>query len=308
MEQFLIPLVLLGGAGLPVQAGANAQLSKSFGSPLLATTAQLGVGSFILLLITGLSGTLGAVGRLPDVPWWHAMGGLASACYVLSGILLLPRLGAVATMGLVIAGQMTASLVIDVHGLLGITAKPLTGTMLLGAVSVVTGAACIVLGQGAGHIRQLSTQLGSLLLGLLAGALLPVQGAVNGLLRNDLQAPLAVGMISFCVATASMVLAVLCAAVFMASAFPLGKPRLSQMPWWGWLGGVLGAYYVLIVFMAMPVIGTAVTVGLTITGQQLVSVLVDRYGLLGLPQRSPSLLRIGGVVLLVAGVIVIRVV
>ena len=60
--------------------------------------------------------------------------------------------------------------------------------------------------------------------------------------------------------------------------------------------------------VAMPVIGTAVTVGLTITGQQLVSVLVDRYGLLGLPQRSPSLLRIGGVVLLVVGVILIRVV
>ena len=308
MEQILIPLVLLAGAGLPVQAGANARLSKSIGSPLWATTIQLGVGSFILLVITGLSGTLGSIRQVSDVPWWHALGGLASACYVLSGILLLPRLGAVATMGLVIAGQMAASLVLDVHGFLGITAKPLTGMMVLGAVAVVLGAACIVLGQGTGHIRQLSTQIGSLLVGLLAGALLPVQGAVNGLLRNDLQAPWAVGMISFFVATLAMILAVLCTAVLMPPAFPPGKPSLSSMPWWGWLGGILGAYYVLIVFMAMPVIGSAVTVALTIAGQQLVSLLVDRYGLLGLPQRSPTPFRIGGVVLLVVGVIFIRLV
>lgn len=308
MEQILIPLVLLAGAGLPVQAGANAQLSKSIGSPLWATTVQLGVGTVILLIITGLSGTLTTVWRLPGVPWWHAMGGLASACYVLSGILLLPRLGAVATMGLVIAGQMAVSLALDIQGLLGITAKPLTGTMVLGAVTVLVGAACIVLGQGTGHLRQLSTQVGSLLLGFLAGALLPVQGAVNGLLRHDLQAPLAVGMISFFMATVTMVLTVLCAAVFMKSASPPGKPSLTSMPWWGWLGGVLGAYYVLIVFMAMPVIGSAVTVGLTIAGQQFVSVLLDRYGLLGLPQRSPSSTRIGGVVLLVVGVTLIRLV
>jgi transporter family-2 protein len=105
-----------------------------------------------------------------------------------------------------------------------------------------------------------------------------------------------------------MILAVLCTAVLMPSAFPPGKSSLSSMPWWGWLGGILGAYYVLIVFMAMPVIGSAVTVGLTIAGQQLVSLLVDRYGLLGLPQRSPTPFRIGGVVLLVVGVIFIRLV
>ncbi|MGC3976103.1 MAG: DMT family transporter [Nitrospira sp.] len=308
MEQILIPLVLLAGAGLPVQAGANARLSKSFGSPLVATTVQLGIGTVILFVMTGLSGTLGTVRRLPDMPWWHAMGGLASACYVLSGILLLPRLGAVATMGLIIAGQMAASLFLDVQGLLGITAKPMTGTMVLGGVTVLAGAACIVLGQGPGHIRQLSTQFGSLLLGLLAGGLLPLQGAVNGLLRDDLQAPLAVGMINFLVATLAMILAVGCTAAFIESAFSPGRPGLSTMPWWGWLGGVLGAYYVLIVFMAMPAIGSAITVGLTITGQQVVSVLVDRYGLLGMPQRPATGLRMGGVVLLITGVTFMRLV
>ena len=78
-------------------------------------------------------------------------------------------------------------------------------------------------------------------------------------------------------------------------------------PWWSWLGGLTGAYYVLIVFMAMPILGTAATVGLTIAGQQLVSVLVDRYGPLRLPQRPTSALRLCGVVLLVLGTAMIRV-
>jgi transporter family-2 protein len=77
------------------------------------------------------------------------------------------------------------------------------------------------------------------------------------------------------------------------------------MPWWGWLGGFVGAYYVVTVFTAIPEIGTAATVGLTIVGQQLVSMIVDRYGLLRLPQRPISELRLTGVGLLLVGVTLI---
>jgi transporter family-2 protein len=56
------------------------------------------------------------------------------------------------------------------------------------------------------------------------------------------------------------------------------------------------------VFTAIPEIGTAATVGLTIVGHQLVSMLVDRFGLLRLPQRPISGLRLTGVALLLGGV------
>ena len=67
------------------------------------------------------------------------------------------------------------------------------------------------------------------------------------------------------------------------------KPRLDglpSMPWWVWLGGFAGATYVTTVFTAIPAIGAATTVGLTVAGQQIASVLVDRYGWLRLPQRA----------------------
>jgi transporter family-2 protein len=61
------------------------------------------------------------------------------------------------------------------------------------------------------------------------------------------------------------------------------------------------------VFTAIPLIGAATTVGLTIAGQQLVSMLVDRYGLLRLPQRPISTVRMASVFLLLTGVALIRV-
>ena len=133
-------------------------------------------------------------------------------------------------------------------------------------------------------------------------AVLPIQGAVNALLRDDLGgATFAVGTISFIVATLAMALAQVGAAALRDAAKPSFE-RLSSMPWWGWLGGFAGAAYVTTVFIAIPAIGAAVTVGLTVAGQQIVSIFVDRYGWFRLPQRNVSSMRVIGVALLLAGV------
>ena len=49
-----------------------------------------------------------------------------------------------------------------------------------------------------------------------------------------------------------------------------------------------------------------VTVGLTVAGQQLASLLVDQFGLLRLPRRPLTRARLAGVALLLAGVAVIQ--
>jgi bacterial/archaeal transporter family-2 protein len=82
--------------------------------------------------------------------------------------------------------------------------------------------------------------------------------------------------------------------------------KLPSMPWWGWLGGFAGATYVTTVFTAIPAIGAATTVGLTVAGQQVASVFVDKYGWFRLPQRPVSTMRLVGVALLLAGVGVIK--
>ncbi len=306
MDTLFIPLSLVAGGLLAVQAGANAQLSKATGSPFAATTIQVVLAALLLSLVAIATGTAAAFGGLGAVPWWHAIGGVATALYVASTILVFPRLGAVVSVGLFIAGQMLASLGLDSFGLLGVlqqTPKPAT---LLGTAAVLAGVIAIVFGQK-GATKELSgSKLGWMLLALIAGAVLPVQGAINGLLRQDLGAPFVVGAISFAVATLSMIAVLLVTLLLMGGAKPqLGG--LRTMPWWGWIGAVCGATYVTTVFVAIPVIGTAAAVGLTVAGQQIVSLFVDRYGWFRLPQREISTLRFAGVVVLLLGVAAIKV-
>jgi hypothetical protein len=47
--------------------------------------------ALLLLLFTILSGTISALSLLPSAQWWHAIGGVASAFYLVSGILLFPQ-------------------------------------------------------------------------------------------------------------------------------------------------------------------------------------------------------------------------
>jgi transporter family-2 protein len=275
---------------------------------MTATTLQLGVGTLLLLSVTVLTGTLSALPLLGGAPAWHIFGGTASAFYVVSTILLFPRIGAVMSVGLFIAGQVLASAALDVFGLLGVAASGLTPGIAAGTVLVMAGAGLIVLGQEGGRSAIGRTGLGWIALALLAGAVLPVQGAVNALLRQDLGgAPFAVGLISFAVAMLTMTAVQL--GVSAATAQP--KPHLdgvSSMPWWGWLGGFAGATYVTTVFTAIPAIGTAATVGLTVAGQQIASVLVDRYGWLRLPQRPVSATRLCGIGVLLLGVASVKLV
>jgi transporter family-2 protein len=307
MEAVFVPLSLLAGALLAVQAGANTQLSKATGSPIAATTIQVGIAGTLLLIVAAVTGTAFALMSVPAVPWWHAIGGFATAIYVASTILLFPRLGAVVTVGLFIAGQMLASLGLDLLGVLGVPRKPLEISTIMGTLAVLAGAGAIVLGQR-GATSELSFQkLGWILLALFAGAVLPIQGAINGLLRSDLGAPFVVGTISFAVATLSMMVVLLITVALTEAP----KPQLSglvKMPWWGWLGAFCGATYVTTVFTAIPVIGTAAAVGLTVAGQQIASLFVDRHGWFRLQKREISRLRYGGVALLLMGVLLIQVV
>jgi bacterial/archaeal transporter family-2 protein len=300
MEAVAIPFLLLVGALLAVQAGANVQLSAALAHPAGASALQLCVGAALLIALAAVLGGLGALGTLDEVAAWHLVGGLGSAVYITAGILLFPRLGAVVTVGLFIAGQMIASLALDAAGALGVAREPLGPAAAVGAVAVMAGAALIAREQ-AGGLDGVRGRGRWAALGIAAGAALPVQGAINAQLRADLDAPITAGAWSFVVAAAAMI-----AVLAVTGVRDARVDRLDCVPWWGWLGGLCGATYVTSVFLLIPEIGVAPTIGLTVAGQQLASVLVDRYGLLRLPRRPISHARTAGVAALLAGVALIQ--
>ena len=305
MENAFIALSLVAGSLLAVQAGANAQLSRAVGSPIAATTIQVLIAGVLLLVVAFSTGTVAAFGVLPHVPWWHAIGGIATALYVASTIVLFPRLGAIVTVGLFIAGQMLASLWLGVFGAFGVPVQTLSAATALGTLAVLGGATAIVSGQKGATDEISLSKCGWMALALLAGASLPVQGAINGLLRSDLGAPFVVGAISFAGATLTMAIVLLLTVALSLAPRPQ-LAGLARMPWWGWLGAFCGATYVTTVFTAIPTIGTAAAIGLTVAGQQIASIFVDYYGWFRLPQRPVTLLRLFGVALLLVGVAVIQ--
>ncbi|WP_307500277.1 DMT family transporter [Paenibacillus brasilensis] len=74
---------------------------------------------------------------MDEAPWWMWTKGLLGASYVLATTILMPRIGAAATVGYVLAGQVLASILIDHFGLIGATTH--TFPRLLGALLVLGG-------------------------------------------------------------------------------------------------------------------------------------------------------------------------
>ncbi len=333
----LLIAALLVGVLLAVQAPANQQLSKALGTPYGASTLQLTVAATLLVALAAGTGTIGALRSAGEVePSWLLLGGVASPLYITAGILLLPRLGALASIGLFVTGQVLASLVLDLFGLFAVPRHPLTIGILLGASAIVVGIAVIVSTSAAtSPVRQLAgaarrvtaagdhvptlqgttgrvtavqptaARPGWIALGLLAGAALPVQGALNAQLRQQIPAPLAVATISFAVATLTIAVLLLVLLALGRTPMPQLQP-LRGLPWWGWLGGFCAAAYVTATFLLIPAVGAAVTVALTVTGQQIASALIDQFGWFRMARRPLTPARAAGLAGLVIGSVLVQ--
>ena len=137
-------LAILVGAGLTVQIGMNATISRNAGSPLFAAAVNFFVGFVALCVVAVASGARPAPGTLTTVPGWAWLGGLCGAAYVASVTVLGPRLGAVALLALVLLGQMVSALAVDQFGVIGFPQSAVTPSRLLGAVLLVAGVVLIV--------------------------------------------------------------------------------------------------------------------------------------------------------------------
>ncbi|MGI8935467.1 MAG: DMT family transporter [Phormidesmis sp.] len=136
-----------------------------------------------------------------------------------------------------------------------------------------------------------------LLAALAGGSVLPVQVALNTLLRRYVGEPMQVTFISYLAgALASLTICGL-------ARYPLPTASaLTQTSWWMWVGGCLGTFYVWSTIFAAPKVGAALTLALTIAGQMIAALFLDHYGAIGLAQYSATPTRITGVVLVILGV------
>jgi transporter family-2 protein len=140
-----------------------------------------------------------------------------------------------------------------------------------------------------------------LLLALVAGAMMPTQAGINNKLAGYVASPITAAFISFLVGTVGLFV------YMLATGVPVWNiANIKDAPPITWLGGLLGAFFVTSTVVLAPRIGVAMTFSLVVAGQMLITLLLDNFGFLGLPVKEISLARVGGILLITAGVIIIR--
>lgn len=142
-----------------------------------------------------------------------------------------------------------------------------------------------------------------LLLGaaLIAGAVVPFQSGSNAMLGRMLGHPLWATVTSLSVS--------LLAVIPLLFLFRAPLPKLAeaaQAPWWVWTGGLSGVMFITAALLITPRLGATGFMISAIAGQILVAMLIDHFGLMGLPIKEVNLGRVVGVVMIFAGVMVVQ--
>lgn len=139
------------------------------------------------------------------------------------------------------------------------------------------------------------------LLALAAGAMMPTQAAINNKLAAFVESPVSAAFISFFVGTIALLVYLLLTGASLGSLY-----SAKDAPPVAWIGGLLGAFFVTAAVTLVPRLGIAMTFSLIVAGQMLVTLVLDHFGVLGVPVKEVSLARIAGILLITFGVVLIR--
>ena len=139
------------------------------------------------------------------------------------------------------------------------------------------------------------------LLGLIAGATVPIQAGINSSLSFFTGSNISAAIISFLAGS----IAIITFALIARTPFP--KPdAFAEAPWWIWIGGAFGAFYVVSSIILVNRVGAVSMLAFIIAGQMIASIIIDHYGLVGYQINPISIYKIVGVIFIAIGVVFIK--
>jgi bacterial/archaeal transporter family-2 protein len=140
----------------------------------------------------------------------------------------------------------------------------------------------------------------AVVLAVAAGCLVGMQAPVNARLSSSV-GKLQAATFSFLVGTLALVLIT---AVVTQGGF--GSLRhVGSVPAWALIGGLFGAVYVAVALATVTTLGATGLTAAVITGQLVVSAVIDRFGLLGITRQQLTPTRVIGLVVLVIGLVLV---
>src|SRR6186997_369960 len=134
-------LALVAGLAGSVQVAVMGRFGERIGSyeALAASVVFSAFLATVLLLV--LRQSLAGFGDALHSPWWYWVGGGGMGVVVVFAITVVtPTIGATATIGLLIAGQLAMGVLIDRYGWFGVEQVPLNWPRIVGVLMLGVGA------------------------------------------------------------------------------------------------------------------------------------------------------------------------
>jgi transporter family-2 protein len=138
-----VTLTVVVGGLIALQAPINAGLGRATGS-VAAAFVSFAIGTLLLVLLVGVTGQVGGLAHTFDVSWYYLLGGVLGVAYVYTVLVTVSSIGAGAVAAATVTGQLTASVVIDRMGILGLEEQPLSLERLVGVGLLLAGTYLVV--------------------------------------------------------------------------------------------------------------------------------------------------------------------
>jgi transporter family-2 protein len=139
-----VAATVVAGGLVALQAPINSKLGKAVGT-FAAASVSFAIGLAVLVVIALVFGNgFGRLGEALHIPWYYLLGGVLGAAYVTTVLLSVRQIGAGSVAAATIAGQLTASVVVDQLGILGLEQRSLTLARVVGLALLASGVFLVV--------------------------------------------------------------------------------------------------------------------------------------------------------------------
>ena len=294
-------LAALSGMLISLQARANGELSLRLDNGLQAAFISFSSGLLIIAIISVFNPTIkngarrlrSAVAAKEIAPWTLFAGALGGA-FVAVQTQIVPLIGVAIYSVASIAGQSATSLVVDRIGLTGGGKKPISPRRIAAAIVTVLAVFVSVLDR----IDAKNLSLIAVALAGLAGAIVGVQRAMNGLINEHSQQSFTTSLLNFIMGSGAL-------GIVLIIAVAIGKVEFVALPagpWWIYAGGTIGVIYIAFTSTIVQHLGvltfTLFSTGGTLIGALLIDIVLPTKGV------DISAYLVSGIVMTFLGVLV----
>ena len=267
-------LAALSGVLIALQARANGELSHRLNNGLEAALVSFGSGLIIIVIISlfnpsikeGIRNLRSAVNE-KKIARWKLFAGMLGGTWVAVQTHIVPLIGVAIFSVASIAGQATASLIVDRIGLTGGGKKLLSKRRVAAAIITVLAVVLSVFDR----LDTNNLSKFAVFLGVITGALGGIQRAMNGEINEYSHQSFTTSLLNFIMGTTFLVVLL----VVMIIVNNIELVPLPTGPWWIYTGGVIGVTYIAFSSTIVQHLGVLNFTLFSVGGQLLGSLAID---------------------------------